>query len=413
MSMPDTHDALDDLRIDRSDDAGTTRPRWWISVGFVVVAAGLLGWWLLAGERGLAVEVVTPTEVAGGGGALSVLDASGYVVARRQATVSAKVTGQVEEVLVEEGMEVTEGQLIARLDDSNVRRALELSEARLAAVRSRMGEVEVLLRQAEIELDRTRELRAVDAESQAALDAALSARDALIARLAATHDEIGVAEGEVSVRRQALEDTRIRAPFAGVAISKDAQPGEMISPVSAGGGFTRTGITTIVDMQSLEIEVDVNEAYIQRVRPDQPVAATLDAYPEWQIPAHVITIVPAADRQRATVRVRIGFDELGDPRILPDMGVKVAFRADGEEGGAVSAALLVPESAVRREGETSVVFVVRDRSVERRAVAVGPSVGGRIAVRSGLRPTERVVLDPPPSLADGDRVRPSEGGGDG
>jgi RND family efflux transporter MFP subunit len=411
--MPDTHDALDDLRIDRSDDAGRTRSRWWIPVGVAVVAAGLLGWWLLARERGLAVEVVTPTEVAGGGGALSVLDASGYVVARRQATVSAKVTGQVEEVLVEEGMEVTEGQLIARLDDSNVRRALELSEARLAAAGSRVGEVEVLLRQAEIDLDRTRELRAVDAESQAALDAALSARDAFIARLAAVRDEIGVAEGEVSVGRQALEDTRIRAPFAGVAISKDAQPGEMISPVSAGGGFTRTGITTIVDMQSLEIEVDVNEAYIQRVRPGQPVAATLDAYPEWRIPAHVITIVPAADRQRATVRVRIGFDELGDPRILPDMGVKVAFRGEAEEGAVVSAALLLPESAVRSEGETSVVFVVRDGSVERRAVAVGPPVGGRIAVRSGLRPTERVVLDPPPSLADGDRVRVSEGDGDG
>jgi RND family efflux transporter MFP subunit len=166
-------------------------------------------------------------------------------------------------------------------------------------------------------------------------------------------------------------------------------------------------------MQSLEIEVDVNEAYIQRVRPGQPVAATLDAYPEWRIPAHVITIVPAADRQKATVRVRIGFDELGDPRILPDMGVKVAFRGDGEEGAASPAALLVPESAVRSEGETSVVFVVRDGSVERRAVAVGPAVGGRVEVRSGLRPSERVVLDPPPSLADGDRVRVSEGGGDG
>jgi RND family efflux transporter MFP subunit len=413
MSTPDTHDALDDLRIDRSDEAERTRPRWWIPVGLAVVAAGFLGWWLLARERGLAVEVVAPTEVAGGSGALSVLDASGYVVARRQATVSAKVTGQVAEVLVEEGMEVTEGQLLARLDDSNARRALELSEARLAAARSRVVEVEVLLRQAEIDLDRTRELRAVDAESQAALDAALSARDAAIARLAAARDEVGVAEGEVSVGRQSLEDTRIRAPFAGVAISKDAQPGEMVSPVSAGGGFTRTGITTIVDMQSLEIEVDVNEAYIQRVRPGQPVAATLDAYPEWRIPAHVITIVPAADRQKATVRVRIGFDELGDPRVLPDMGVKVAFRGDGEEGAAARTALLVPERAVRDEGETSVVFVVRDGSVERRAVAVGPAVGGRVEVRSGLRPTERVVLDPPPSLADGDRVRVSEGGGDG
>jgi len=413
MSLPE--DRLDDLRIDRpGEDAERAWPAWLTPVAVALVLVGVAAWWALGRERGLLVEVASPVEVAGGRGSLSVLDASGYVVARREATVSSKVTGRVAEVLVEEGMAVEEGQLLARLDDSNVRRALDLSEARLAAARSRVGEIDVLLRKAELDLERARELRAADAESQAGLDGAIAARDGFVARLAIARDEVGVAEGQVSVDRQSLEDTRIRAPFAGVAISKDAQPGEIISPVSAGGGFTRTGITTIVDMESLEIEVDVNEAYIQRVRPAQRVAATLDAYPGWRIPAHVITIVPAADRQKATVRVRIGFDELGDPRILPDMGVKVAFQAEeSEEEAAAASTLLIPEGAVRRDGEASIVFIVRDGVVERRAVAIGASSGGRVEVRSGLRATDRVVLDPPPELGDGDRVRVTEGAADG
>ncbi len=415
MSTPDTQDRLDDLRIDRPDASpGSPWPRRALLLALALVLVGFSGWWLLGRARGPAVEVASPIQAAGDAGGLSVLDASGYVVARREATVSSKVTGRVAEVLVEEGMAVEDGQLLARLDDSNVRRELALAEARLAAARSRVGEIEVQLRKAELDLARTRELREAEAESQAGLDAALAARDGLAARLAAARDEVEVSDREVSLVRQALEDTRIRAPFAGVAISKDAQPGEIISPVSAGGGFTRTGITTIVDMQSLEIEVDVNEAYIQRVRPGQRVVATLDAYPEWRIPAHVITIVPAADRQKATVRVRIGFDELGDPRILPDMGVKVAFRGDeAEEGSAGAPALLIPEDAVRRSGDTAVVFIVRDGRVERRAVAVGPAAGGRVEILSGVRPSDRVVRDPPPDMRDGDQVRVTEGGPDG
>lgn len=410
MSTPDSHDRLDDLRIDRSEEDDGTRawPPWLTPLALVLVLLGIAAWWTFGRDRGPVVEVASPVEVAGGSGAVSVLDASGYVIARRQATVSSKITGQVAEVLVEEGMEVEEGQLLARLDDSNARRALQLSEARLAAARSRVGEIEVLLRKAELDLERSRELRAADAESQANLDAALAARDGLLARLEIARDEVGVAEGQVALDQQALEDTRIRAPFDGVAVTKDAQPGEMISPVSAGGGFTRTGITTIVDMQSLEIEVDVNEAYIQRVRPEQRVTATLDAYPGWQIPAHVITIVPAADRQKATVRVRIGFDELGDPRILPDMGVKVAFRGEDTEGAGAATALLIPASAVRRDGEVSTVFLVREGFVERRAIAVGAASGDRVEVRSGLRPTDVVVVDPPAGLADGDAVRVTE-----
>src|SRR6185295_19845883 len=179
----------------------------------------------------------------------------------------------------------------------------------------------------------------------------------LLARLDVARAEVKVAERQVAVSRQDIEDTLIRAPFDGVVISKDAQPGEIVSPISAGGGFTRTGIGTIVDMRSLEIEVDVNESFIERVRPDQPVVATLQAYPEWKIPAHVITTVPAADRQKATVKVRIAFNEVGDPRILPDMGVKVGFQS--EPGGEVAArlALRIPERALRRDKTGAVVFV--------------------------------------------------------
>jgi RND family efflux transporter MFP subunit len=199
----------------------------------------------------------------------------------------------------------------------------------------------------------------------------------------------------------------VRAPFDGVAISKDAQPGEMISPVSAGGGFTRTGICTIVDMSSLEIEVDVSESYINRVRPNQPVEAVLDAYPDWRIPANVITTVPSADRQRATVRVRIAFEQL-EPRILPDMGVKVSFLSDRQPNTPdtpPAKRLLVPKAAVRTDGTQSIVFVVRDERVERRAVKVGVADGDQVEIVSGVNGGERVVVEGPATLADGARVK--------
>jgi HlyD family secretion protein len=199
----------------------------------------------------------------------------------------------------------------------------------------------------------------------------------------------------------------VRAPFDGVAISKDAQPGEMISPISAGGGFTRTGICTIVDMSSLEIEVDVSESYINRVKPNQPVEAILDAYPDWRIPAHVITTVPTADRQKATVRVRIGFDAL-DPRILPDMGVKVSFfneRQPETTDAPVSPRLLVPKGAVRTDAGQSIVFVVHDDRAERRAVKVGATEGEQVEIFSGLKAGERIVVEGVGTLTDGARVK--------
>ena len=257
-------------------------------------------------------------------------------------------------------------------------------------------------------LSRNRELVAGGITSQAELDTAQAEFDTLGARIAHSREQVSVAEREIDVRRTALEDTIIRAPFAGVAISKDAQPGEMISPITAGGGFTRTGICTIVDMESLEIEVDVNESYINRVFDDQRVVATLDAYPDWRIPGSVITTVPAADRQRATVLVRIAFDAL-DPRILPEMGVNVAF-LENELPTEVAPAsrLWVPASAVRQENDASAVFVVNADVVERRTVTIGLEDAGDVELLGGLRQGEVVVVDVPPDLVDGGTVRVRE-----
>ena len=351
--------------------------------------------------RTAAVRQTVPAD-----GQPAVLNASGYVTARLQSTVSSKVTGRIVEVLVEEGMAVTEGQVLARLDDTTERSYLALAEAQLGAARGALAELEVRYEEARLDLDRQRRLLDQRLIGQADLDAAQAEADSLRARIANQREQVVVAEREIDVRRTAAEATAIRAPFSGVAISKGAQPGEMISPVSAGGGFTRTGVCTIVDMSSLEIEVDVNESYINRVSPSQRAVATLDAYPDWEIPASVITTIPAADRQRATVLVRIAFDEPGDPRILPDIGVNVAFLEAGPppDEAVVDAAPRRWIEALRSDGETQLVFVVRGDTVERRAVTTGLVDGGDVEVLAGVSVGERVVVEGSPTLADGDRV---------
>jgi HlyD family secretion protein len=370
----------------------------------ILVAGAAMGaWWWATRERPLEVEVATVTERAAGAQA-SVLNASGYVTARRRATVSSKITGKVIEVNVEEGMAVREGQVLARLDDSTPRAMLALAGAQAEAARSALRENEVRLAEARLTLGRRAQLQRDGIVTQADVDQAQAEVDSIEARIAAARQQVAVAESQVALQQTELDNTVIRAPFSGVAISKDAQPGEMVSPVSAGGGFTRTGICTIVDMTSLEIEVDVNESYINRVAPRQGVTAVLDAYPDWRIPARVITTVPTADRQKATVLVRIGFTEL-DPRILPDMGVKVTFLRDADEADADApasrAVSLVPRGAVRDDNGQSYVFVVRQDTVERRAVQTGGTDGDRLEVIAGLTAGERVVVAPPPELADG------------
>ena len=404
--MAETSDDLSALRIEREPlDAGSKSWGKWIFILVLVAAIAGGAWYWLTRERPVEVEVAAVTERAAGAQA-SVLNASGYVTARRRATVSSKVTGKVIEVNVEEGMGVREGQVLARLDDSTLQATLRLYRAQLEAAKRQIPESEVRLAQARVMLRRQEELRKEGLNTPNDIDNAQAEVDSLIARIASAQEQVNVAESQIAMQQTAIEDTIIRAPFTGVAISKDAQAGEMVSPVSAGGGFTRTGISTIVDMKSLEIEVDVNESYINRVRPGQPVSATLDAYPDWQIPANVITLVPTADRQKATVLVRIGFQKL-DPRILPDMGVKVTFlrEADSSDVPVAQSVTLVPQAAVRKDGDSSFVFVVRQDTVERRAIKTAGTDGDRLEVVAGLKGGDQVVISPPPELSEGKLIR--------
>ncbi len=404
--MADLKDELAALKIEREPERRRRGGRWvgWMILLLVFGAAGFATYRWVSAERPLEVETVAVTERAAGAQA-SVLNASGYVTARRRATVSSKITGKVTEINVEEGMAVKEGQVLARLDDVTFRAALALAEAQVQATRQQIRENEVRLDEARLTMTRLANLVKQGFVTQAEVDAAKAQVGSMEARILVTREQVHVAERQVELERTNLDNTIIRAPFSGVAISKDAQPGEMVSPVSAGGGFTRTGICTIVDMRSLEIEVDVNESYINRVKPDQDVSAALDAYPEWQIPAQVITTVPTADRQKATVLVRIGFKKL-DPRILPDMGVKVTFlrEADDADLPAARPVTLVPKLAVRTENKESFAFVVTNGVVERRVVKIGGTDGDRLEVLAGLTAGEKVVVSPPATLAAGAKV---------
>src|SRR5690606_26366142 len=296
-------------------------------------------------------------------------------------------------------------QVVARLDDSNTQKAMALYQAELVSAKTQIAETRARLNEAKLTLQRNTELADKNLISRAVLDTAKANFESLQAQLANREAGVVLAERRIAMEQQVLEDLVLRAPFAGVVISKDSQPGEMISPVSAGGGFTRTGICTLVDMSSLEIEVDVNEAYIQRVRPEQPVQATLEAYPDWKIPARVIAIIPTADRQKATVKVRIAFQEL-DPRILPDMGVKVAFMS-GEastQGTAQQEGIRVPAPAVRTRNGERLVYVVKDNIVHERVVQLGGNFGSEMYITSGLNPGEDYVVELPTDLEDGDEV---------
>ncbi|MDE0452300.1 MAG: efflux RND transporter periplasmic adaptor subunit [Gammaproteobacteria bacterium] len=405
---------LSELAIDRDSDASpsSARPLKWLLLIAVVGGVGFAAFtWVLPIEASpVEVRTAVVEELAAAAAGDSVLDATGYVVARRQATVSSKTTGKVVEVLVEEGMYVEEGQLLAQLDDSITRAQLELSESQLRASRASLDEMMVQLRQAQLDLARTSGLAERKLASQADLDRDTLAVEGLTARLARVEQELNVAERHADVQRQMLADMQIRAPFAGVVVAKAAQPGEMISPVSAGGGFTRTGICTIVDMDSLEVEVDVNEAYINRVFPGQPATVALNAYPDVQIPASVIAIIPTADRNKATVRVRIRILDRDD-RVLPDMGVKVRFLDDEPTPPPVTATgVVVPADAVTETGDEAYVWVVREDRVARRRVVVAGPHGERLRVVAGLAGGERVVSFPSDasgdrSLTDGDLVQ--------
>lgn len=397
---------LDGLRIERGEHA--PRPRSSL-LGPALLAIAVLGaggfWWLNRTKATPVQTAVARAQLAGGGAAeRTLLNASGYVTARRAATVSSKVTGKVVEVLVEEGRKVEEGQVLARLDASNVEASLRLAEATLQSAKSALEETKPNLDFAQRELKRFTDLAQTKVVSDSDLRKAEMEARALEARMVRQRSEITIREREVEQWRQQLDDTIIRAPFGGVVTTKNAQPGEMISPMSV-GGFTRTGVCTVVDMTSLEIEVDVNESFINRIAPKQPVEATLDAYPDWKIPGKVIAIIPTADRQKATVKVRAGFDQL-DPRILPDMAVKVAFQSTGGNGAqpAGGGQVVVPKDAIQNSEGRDVVWIVRDGRVERRAVSVAQTTGDESAISAGLSGGEKLVIDPPAGLKDGAKI---------
>ncbi len=392
---------LEGLRIDRTADEQGKRKPWFLVAGAALVVLLGLGIWLMA-RPGRAIVRVAPAKKVAQQTRSTVLNATGYVTARRQATVSSKVTARVMEVHVEEGMRVQQGQILARLDSAMPSATLRLAQAEAAAAASLLQETRVRMEQARIEMQRASSLSSQQIQSTAELDRARAEFNALQARLAAQHDSLAVSQRVVALRQQDVEDTVVRAPFSGIVVSKNAQPGEMISPISAGGGFTRTGIATVVDMDSLEIEVDVNEAYINRVSSNQPVEAILDSYPDWRIPAHVITVIPTADRQKATVKVRIGFD-IKDSKILPDMGVKVQF-IEASPSAASSSLVEVPKSSLRRDGESDIVFVLNDGRAERRAVKVSGTEGDKARLTAGVADGESVIVEGPADLKDDDRV---------
>ena len=401
-------DLLKELRIDRSVAPPPSRRGLWITLAVVLtlIALAALGWKLFGADQAIEVRTAIVTVSGSGTGSASVLDATGYVVARRMATVSAKITGKVREVLIEEGQQVEAGQVLARLDpvDANAQRSL--AAAQLSAANSQIENMRAQLREAEANAVRMAAMVQKQLIPRSQYDQAIAQRDAMRAQMDMAKRNAKVAAGQLQIADNGVDNTVIRAPFTGVVIDKAAQPGEMISPLSAGGGFTRTGIGTIVDMDSLEVEVDVSEAYIGRVQPKMAVEAVLNAYPDWKIPAEVIAIIPTADRAKATVKVRISLKSR-DARIVPDMGVRVSFLERAPPAGAAPIAprVLVPTAAVRQDGDRDSVFLLNQGMAERHEVKLGGTLGDDRQVLSGLSGGEEVIVEAPDTLKDGDAVR--------
>ncbi len=404
---------LRELRLDRtqreeqSSGARGRRVVIGVIVGVLLIAAAVtygLQWRRVEVQAATAIEPSTSSAVTS-----AVLQATGYVTARREATVSAQITGSLKQVLIEEGERVESGQVRARLDATAQRAAVTQAQAQLAAARALLAQYQAQYEQARRDLKRSQGLLEADAVSRQDTEQAHTQADALEAQVAAQEKQIDLAQAQVEGARVQLDYTVIRAPFSGVIVAKAAQPGEIVSPMSAGGGFTRTGVGTIVDMDSLEIDVDVNEAYINRVQPRQSVRAVLDAYPNWAIPAHVIAIIPTADRSKATVKVRIGLDQK-DTRILPDMGASVSFLepADPAQSGTpIPKGVFVPSSAVVERDGHSVVFAIESNHAHQHSVQ-SAGANGDLRLVEGLSSGVQVVRRPPADLRDGSAVAVSK-----
>jgi RND family efflux transporter MFP subunit len=398
------------LRIDgvhREDHDADGLPKWALAVGIGVLLLALsaaLGWWFLAGNRPIAVQTTTVRANGQGASANSVLQATGYVTARRAATVSAQITGTLTEVLIDEGFRVKKGQVLARLDDSGLRSGLAAAEAQARASQATVAQLRAQLAQAEADARRQVELAASGMATRQNQEQTATAVRAYAAQLDAAQRQAEATQAQVVQAHVNFDYATVRAPFDGVVTARAAQVGEIISPLSAGGGFTRTGVGTIVDMDSLEVGVDVNEAYIAQVKADMPCEAVLDAYPDWKIPAHVVAVIPSADRGKATVKVRVALDQK-DARVLPEMGVRVSFLAAKPQvqTAPVPGVLLPPAALAQRHGG-EVVFVVHEGKATQNAVKFGSDVGKFKLVTEGLKAGETVILSPSAELKDGSTV---------
>jgi len=389
----DKSELLNTLRIDRTAMPQPHSSRWiLVAVGACALVALAVAAWLLLPARAQPVRVAVARPFAvheGSAAGAPLLDATGYVVARREATAGPKIAGKLRDVLFEEGTRVEAGQVLAHLDDSNT--LAELNQAKASYDQAALAAADA---------------RPIYEIARATFAKGLSTRqayDTAKANFDQAQTAAEVARAAYAIARQNEDDTVVRAPFAGVVTAKAAQPGEIVSPISAGSGFTRTGIATVVDMDSLESEVDVSESFINRVHANQRCTVTLNAYPDWEIPGHVIAVIPTADRTKATVKVRVGLDEK-DARILPEMGARVSFLSD-EKPGATQSGVTIPSEAVAGEGERGTVFVVRDGRIERRAVRLGSKTADGVIVLSGLTSGEAVAVGGLDKLADGAEVR--------
>lgn len=407
--MQDSRALLNELKINRGDEDPSWSPamKWGLGLGISAVIA-LVAYFFLR-ETPLPVQTTLAVKLGAGSSnqTASVLDATGYVVARRMATVSSKITGRVSEVLIQEGMRIEQDQVMATLDPVDAKAQLDLARSQLAAANSLSGSIRAQLKQAEANAQRVNTLFDKQLLARSALDEAVAARDSLRARLIESEQNAKVSKDQLTIAENGLDNTVVRAPFAGVVIARSAQPGEIVSPLSAGGGFTRTGIGTIVDMDSLEIEVDVGEAYIGRVVAGMPVEAVLNAYPDWRIPAQVIATIPTADRGKATVKVRIGFKEK-DARVVPEMGVRVSFLEPATEAPKVlvDRGVMVAGNAITARDGKDVVFVINDGKAALTTVSIARRIGGDAEISKGLTGGETLIVDPPKALLNGSKVAP-------
>jgi RND family efflux transporter MFP subunit len=404
---------LNQLRIDRSQPPSSDGHGKWWATGIAVLIVAASGVWYLTRPTGVPITTAVAQPVTGGSSAggtgASLLDASGYIVARRRATVSSKVTGKVVKVMLEEGQRVEAGDIIARLDDSNWKASLAQSNAQLQQAEANVASAQTAFDDAKPIFERSQKQKDAAVISAQSFDESHAQYNVARNNLLVAQRGLEAARAGVDVAQRNLDDTVIRAPFAGIVTEKAAQPGEMVSPISAGGGFTRTGIGTIVDMDSLEVEVDVSENFINRVRPQQPVTIKLNAYPDWDIPGSVIAMIPTADRAKATVKVRIAIKQK-DPRIIPEMGARVAFLSEAEPSAPGSeksapSGVTVPGDAVTASGSASIVYVVHGATVERRAVRLGAKTGAGQIINAGLEAGNTVALGDLSRLSDGARVR--------